>query len=443
MLPICSLLFVLVTTLAWTAGGPPWMFGRYLSIHLALTVIMMLAWAMDRGARRDLAWLLGAGVLARLVLFGVPTTTSTDAIRYLWDGRVFVSGLDPWSIPPRDPQLAALAATWPFPPIHSHLPTVYPPGAVATFALAAAAGAKWAPLVWQALLSGAAIATVLLMARTSRRHLALVAFSPLLVLETGVGRHVDAFAVLGIAAALHLARRGAPMAAGTALGAAALAKPLCLAALPALVLSAPGGRARRRVAVAGPTIVATTYVAVLVAGLRPVGSLSEFLHGWRFGAPLFALLSATVGEVGAWSASAVVIGLGGAMSIWLAHRGCVGHGLVVGLGAALGASPVVFPWYLMLLVPAVALAPSAAALAWLSTAPFTYEVEATAAATGTWLPANWPLWVISLTVAAGVVVDTVRLQHRRSRNLPLSRPVRVAHACPPASRAPEASPMRG
>lgn len=443
MLPVCSLLFVSVTALAWTAGDPPSMFGRYLSIHLALTIVMLLAWATDRGTRRELVWLLGAAVVARLVLLGAPTTTSTDSIRYLWDGRVLLSGLDPWGIPPRDPRLAALAATWPIPPIYSHLPTVYPPGAVAAFALAAAAGAKWAPLVWQALLSAAGIATVLLMARTSRRHLALVAFSPLLVLETGVGRHVDAFAGLGVAAALYLARGGASAPAGAALAAGALAKPLCLAALPALVASASRARARGRVAAAAATVVGTSYVAMLAAGLRPVGSLPDFLRGWRFGAPLFTLLCATVGEAGAWLMTAVVIGIGGAMSIWLARRRSVGHGLVVGLGATLAASPVVFPWYLMPLVPAVALAPSAAALAWLSTVPLTYEADATAAAIGTWLPAEWPLWVIALAVAAGAFVDAVRLRQRRSQNLAVSARGRVAHACPPASRASEASPMRG
>jgi hypothetical protein len=118
-----------------------------------------------------------------------------------------------------------------------------------------------------------------------------------------VGGHVDTFAALAVASALPLARR-APTAAGAALAAGALAKPLCLAALPALVASASPGHARRRVAGAAATVTATSYVAMLAAGFRLLGSLPEFLRGWRFGAPVFSLVSATVGEAGAWFMSA-------------------------------------------------------------------------------------------------------------------------------------------
>lgn len=428
ILRAACVLFAIVTALSWTLGcDTAAMYPRYLAIHLALTALMLLAWATDGGTRQDLVWLLGAGAVAHLVLLGVPGVTSTDVIRYLWDGRVLLAGVDPWSLPPRDPRLVALAATWPFPPIHASLPTAYPPGAVALFALVATAGATYAPLAWQAMLSVAAIATILLVAGIARRHVALVALSPLLVQETGVGRHVDAFAALGVAAALYLARRDAAAWAGIALAAGALAKPLCLAAFPALVAAA-SGPARQRVGGAAIAVSGTTYLVALAAGFHPVGSLPDFISTWRFGAPAFALVAAIGGEKKAWAMCVVIVAVGAAMSVRLGSRGRLGQAFLIGLGSVLAASPVVFPWYLMSLLPAVALAPSATVLAWLSTVPFTYEVEMTTATTGTWSPAAWPLLVILLAAAAGALFDIARASGARavSRSSPWARAFRVA-----------------
>jgi hypothetical protein len=346
--------------------------------------------------------------VARIAVIGTPNLTSTDAIRYLWDGRVVLAGADPWSVPPNDPRLADLAVAWPFPRVHASLATVYPPGAIALFAIAAMAGARYAPIVWDILLFGAAIGTVLLAARISRRHVALVALSPLLVLETGVGRHVDTFAAFAVAAALSCHRRSAPVRAGIALAAGALIKPVCFAVFPALVAAAEPGRARRRVIATTAGLTAAIYLIAMAARFRPVGSLPAFLSGWRFGAPPFAAVSAVSSEAAAWIVSGAIGVVGLVASVSLARHGDLGRAVCVALGSAFAASPVVFPWYLMVAVPAVALAPSATMLAWLSAIPFTYEVERTAATAGTWSPAGWPLYVMSLAVGVGALIDASR-----------------------------------
>jgi hypothetical protein len=94
---------------------------------------------------------------------------------------------------------------------------------------------------------------------------------------------------------------------------------------------------------------------------------------------------------------------------------------VLALAAPLIASPVVFPWYLLPVVPAVALAPSAAAVGWLTALPLTYEVNDRAVATGEWTPATWPLVAIGLAVAVGAAIDVARA--RRARSLGAGRRV--------------------
>jgi hypothetical protein len=407
--------FPVVTGLAWAIAAAPWdVQGRcYAVLHLALTGLLLTAWAADRGTRADAAWVLGAGTAARIALVGIPAFTSHDAVRYVWDGAVLLAGLDPWRVVPDDPRLAPLAAAWMRPVDCRDVPTVYPPGAVGAFALAALAGPARAALAWQGIATLAGIATVLLtalaLAATGRtRHLALVSLSPLLVLETGVGAHADALASLAVAAALLAAERGAPGRAGAALGAGMLAKLLPGAAIVPLAARARTAGGAVRPVLAFAAVAGGGYLLALALGLRPLGSLFHLVAVWRFGSPLFSLLAGIAGERTAGVLAALVTALVLALAAVVARAGRWRAAMVIALAAPLMSSPVVFPWYLVPLVPAVALAPSAAAVAWLSALPLTYEVNDRAVTTGEWAPATWPLVAIGAAVAAGAAVDLRR-----------------------------------
>jgi hypothetical protein len=414
--------FPAVTALAWVIAAAPWdhQGDPYVWLHVALTVLMLAAWATDGGTRADAAWVLGAGVAARLALLTLPAFTSHDAVRYLWDGAVLRMGLDPWMLVPDDPRLTPVAEVWTRPFDCRDVPTVYPPGAVAVFALATLAGPRFAPSAWQGIATVAGIATAILAGRAlaaagRTRHLPLVALSPLLVLETGVGAHADALAALGVAAALPAAERGAAATASAALAGGALAKLLPGLGVVALVARARSLREAARCVLAAGAVAAGCYGLAMAFGLRPLGSLFHLFAVWRFGSPVFSLVGALAGERAA-AALAPLVGLtclGSAAA--LAWRGRWRAGMVLALAAPLVASPVVFPWYLLPLVPAVALAPSAAAVAWLSTLPLTYEVNDRAVATGEWLPATWPLVAIAVAVGVGAAIDLARVRRGSAR----------------------------
>jgi hypothetical protein len=411
--------FPATVALAWAIAASPWAVqgGRYVVLHIALTALMLAAWASGGGTRGEAAWVLGAGVVARLVLLGIPAFTSHDSVRYVWDGAVLLAGHDPWRVVPDDPALAALAGMWTRPFDCRDVPTVYPPGAVAVFALAALAGPARAALVWQALATLAGIATVVLAARAldaagRTRHLALVALSPLLVLETAVGAHADALAALAVAAALAAAERGRAATAGAALGAGVLAKLLPGMGVLPLAARERSVRAFLLSGLAALAVAGGVYLLAVASGFHALGSLFHLFAVWRFGSPVFSLVAALAGE----GAAGVVATLAGvsllALSAVLARAGRWRAGMVLALAAPLVASPVVFPWYLMPLVPAVALAPSGAAVAWLAALPLTYEVNDRAIATGEWAPATWPLVAVALAVAAGAAVDVARRRGR-------------------------------
>ena len=79
--------------------------------------------------------------------------------------------------------------------------------------------------------------------------------------------------------------------------------------------------------------------------------------------------------------------------------------MTLALATPLTLSPAVFPWYLCLLVPMLALRPSATLLAWVTTAPMGYIVLNGWLSAGVWQPASWTLWVIAGAVAMGLSFD--------------------------------------
>ena len=196
----------------------------YLAAHLAMTALMLAAWRWLR-APADLALVVAVGVVGRAALVPVASFTTTDVSRYLWDGAVALEGLDPYALPPLAAELVGLRARFPSPVDHLDVATCYPPLALALFALAAATGPLRAWWVWKGMAAVASSATALLAWWHLRggdraRHAALLAWSPVLALEAGVGAHLDAYSALAVAAFVvcyeRRSRGGAALAAGVA-----------------------------------------------------------------------------------------------------------------------------------------------------------------------------------------------------------------------------------
>jgi hypothetical protein len=59
-------------------------------------------------------------------------------------------------------------------------------------------------------------------------------------------------------------------------------------------------------------------------------------------------------------------------------------------------SPVLFPWYLMPLVPLLALWPNKYLIAWMLIMPLTYEVLGDFLAYQQWHPAQWPIVILGI-----------------------------------------------
>jgi rSAM/selenodomain-associated transferase 2 len=409
--------FVLVTGAVYLVeAAPAGTHGAYgIAQHAVLALVMFGAFATSRaGTARDHRWTLLAGAAARVLAVPVAVSSSHDVQRYLWDGAVFWSGLDPYSLAPASSQLTALRAMWPTPLEHVAYKTLYPPGAVFLFGAASSFGPALAPWVWKLFIAAASLGTLWLGSRALKemglsRHLPLLAFSPLLVSETATGAHLDVICGLAVAGGLFFVARGSATFAGLALGAGALVKFLpALALLP--LVSHFRGRSARRLVASAAGIIGAGYGVALVLGLRPLGSLPVFFEKWRFGSPVFSALAAVLGDAPTLRLFPFLLGAA-LIAIARLPRSAWRSAVPLALAAPLFVSPVVFPWYLAPIVPAIAMAPSTFALAWVTALPLTNEVIGRWQAEGVWEPASWPLWAIGISWIAGIAID---LGRRRS-----------------------------
>lgn len=151
-------------------------------------------------ALRLALWLaLGLG----LVLLAVPPALSDDLYRYVWDGRVLAAGHDPYAHAPDAPALAGLRDAHALRVNHPELPTIYPPLAIAAFALLSGLGPLGPKLL--GLLGHALLVVAVSRLTPTTRHAQAsfaVALNPLLLAEGPLNGHVDVLAAACVLLAL-------------------------------------------------------------------------------------------------------------------------------------------------------------------------------------------------------------------------------------------------
>ncbi|MFQ5608448.1 MAG: hypothetical protein ACE5GA_10915, partial [Candidatus Zixiibacteriota bacterium] len=117
--------------------------GRFISITLALSILWIVSLALANklssavSLRRFLTLALAAGVVFRVVtLVGAEDKTylSDDVYRYVWDGKLIASGVNPLAYSPERPELDVYADAHIRPHVnHPELATIYPPVSQAVF----------------------------------------------------------------------------------------------------------------------------------------------------------------------------------------------------------------------------------------------------------------------------------------------------------------------
>jgi hypothetical protein len=288
----------LILLLALGAAHGGFVLIENLSARVLPTVLLLLAasvtlWLGVGWLRRvplTKTTVIGGAILLRLLLLPLPPTLSDDVLRYVWDGEVAAAGFNPYRLAPGDPELAQLRdEQWDRLP-HKDVATVYPPLAVAVFALASRLPEPI--LALKTIFSAADICTCWLLLsiaerrRAPRARVLLYAWNPLAVLEIAGMGHVDSLGILAVVAAVYLLTLPQPQSLPLVIvaTAAVLAKIVPLVAWPAWAR-----RSRRPLVFmltgAGLLCVALIPVAVATGGVPP--GLLRFGISWEFNGPLY------------------------------------------------------------------------------------------------------------------------------------------------------------
>jgi hypothetical protein len=372
---------------------------------LVLFTIAWLAYACGvLVSARSRTWvavvvILTVGVLSRMLLLPALPTLSTDAYRYVWDARLSSAGIDPYAYAPVDPEVAGLRDTDIYPRLnHLAWRTVYPPvaqaffGAVYRLAPDNVLAMKLAFGIGELL----ALACVLLLLRTLDipiGRLTIYAWNPLLLVEVWGSGHLDALVLAAITtAALASARRRDGLAA-ILLGLGSLVKIYPVV----LLLLLPG---RRRISVCA--LFAATVVAGSIAaggfGRWPIAPIWRYVEDEYFNPglvrtfvnePLLALVATA-----AWM---VVIASQRRAGSLAEQAGTMAAGVIV-----LGAN--VFPWYVVWLVPFLAVTPSIPLIAFTGSVGFAYSFFMSE-------PWTIPTWARLVEVAPLAIAAVLRLRN--------------------------------
>ena len=372
----------------------------YVASHVVASLAMLGAYRFADA--RAVGLLTITGVLCRVLLVPVPPYTTHDVMRYMFDGAMALAGFDPYTVPPGDLRLVGLHAMWPSAVEHARYPTLYPPLALWAFASCARFGPEVAWLVWKSVIALASLVTLRVgRGIMSPKGYALLALSSLLVLEGGIGAHLDVLCVMAVVLAVS---ETAPLARGAWIGVGILLKLSPITLLPPLlVYTLPAPWRALRLFFATLSVVAVGYVAATLMGYQAVGSLQAFFGGWSFGSP-WMLVEKPLGlsRPALLHAASVLASVTLVTACALAYRRRLGPALLLGACAPFIASPVVFPWYLCTAAALLGVTPSLVVGAWIAALPLTYEVIDRFDVDGSWQPRDWPiaLMLVAVLVAA-------------------------------------------
>jgi hypothetical protein len=370
---------------------------------LAYLVAIRELWSTAKFPKRAIYVGLALAALWHFLFLWTPSGLDDDIHRYVWDGRVQRLGYNPYLLVPSDRTLDGLHTIETRTLNNPEVPSPYPPGAQLFFRAVTTIHESTFALKAAFLLCDIAIALVLLdiLRRSGHgEHWVLAyAWHPLLATEVAGSGHIDVVGVLLlVVSAAALLRRWRTVAA------TALALAVAVKFLPIVLLPLYWKRIRLRDAALAATVLALLYAPFIDHGRIPFGSISTYVQRFRFNDPIFATLErVTTPQIVA--GLAVLVGF--LTAIWMRRKSAEWSpdAFAWPMAASLLCAPVIYPWYLLWLLPFLRSAVTLPILIWTLSILPTYYVWRLRTLGRPWLVPDWILLLEygSFAVAAAIV----------------------------------------
>jgi len=339
-----------------------------------------------------------------------PPGSDDDIHRYVWDGRVQRLGYNPYIVVPSDHALGALHTPETRTLNNPDIPSPYPAGAQLFFRAVTAIHESVFALKVAFVVCDLAIVLVLLdILRCSGQgaHWVLAyAWNPLLAIEVAGSGHIDIVGALLLLLSFAALERRWRAIAAVAFGLAVAVK-----FLPIVLLPLYWKRVRMRDAALAAVVVGLLYVPFLNHGRIPIGSLGTYVQSFRFNDPVFATLERA-------AAPQLVVGLavlvGFLTAIWQRSKASAWYSdaFVWPMAASLLCAPVIYPWYLLWLLPFVRSASTVPIIIWTVSIIPTYYVWHLRTLGRPW---SVPGWIMLLEYGAVATAGAIILLRRITR----------------------------
>jgi hypothetical protein len=353
--------------------------------------------------KRVIIFGLALAGLWHLLFLRMPPGSDDDIHRYVWDGHVQRLGYNPYVLVPSDPALVGLHTAETRALNHPDLPSPYPAGAQLFFRAVTAIHESTFALKVAFVVCDFAIVFVLLdilrWTRQGQHWVLAYAWHPLLATEVAGSGHIDIVgALLLVVSAAALGRRWRTIAA-VAFGLAVAVK-----LLPIVLLPLYWRRVRVRDGVLAAIIVGLLYVPFLSHGRISTGSLGTYAQSFRFNDPVFAVFERlTSPEI----ALGLAVLFGFLAAIWMRRKTTEWStdAFAWPMAASLLCAPVIYPWYLLWLLPFLRSTSTLPIVIWTVSIIPTYIVWHLRAVGRPWVLPGWVVLLEygSLAMAAGII----------------------------------------
>jgi hypothetical protein len=356
----------MVGGLAWLAraDAPP----SYVVIGLLamfVPYVGAIVWSRSLAPSMSRRIAVVAACLLGTLFMLAPPILSDDVYRYIWEGRLWLEGVNPYQLPPNDPSLEPLRDVLWEPINNKPLASIYPPVLQLLFVLGAIFGAHVWTIKLLALLG--LVVAVVAVGRVAKRAVAplALALNPLMLSETALNGHFDVLvgAVL-LLAAWSLAKQRYVQA-GFAICVAVGLKVVGVVLLPLL-----GGRRVAQVVAICASVLLLLPVFAFRPPLDPVSGPGQFAARWQGNDSLFAIANwighRLADEPAADLVARLIVGLVLATVTVVLVRNRVPplRAARTLVWSVLLLSPQVHPWYLGWLLPLELVAGGRAGVVW-------------------------------------------------------------------------------
>jgi alpha-1,6-mannosyltransferase len=364
--------------------------------------------------KRVIVFGLALSALWHFQFLRMPPGLDDDIHRYVWDGRVQRLGYNPYIVVPSEPALASLHTSETRTLNNPEVPSPYPAGAQLFFRAVTSIHESTFALKVAFVVCDLAIVFVLLdvlrCTRQAEHWVLAYAWNPLLATEVAGSGHIDIVGVLlllvSVAALVRRWRAVAALAFGLAVS---------VKLLPMVLLPLYWRRVRMRDAALAAIVVGLLYAPFFNHGRIPIGSLGTYVQRFRFNDPVFATLErVTAPQVVAGLAALV----GFLTAIWMRRKSAEGSSGAFAwpMAASLLCAPVVYPWYMLWLLPFIRSTSTVPIMIWTLSIIPTYYVWHLRMVGRPWLV---PDWIMTLEYGSVAVAGAIIALRRITRSAAL------------------------